>query len=135
MIEAITLLKDFGFTAREAEKIAKRAYENNLSLTDIQAWIDEARASTSLHNPLGFVRARLQDGDKLPTHILTDPHIANRHRYQTQWDRRRARAVGSYTTTTQTCKCGHIIYKTHICPECGMCPTCCECPPEETNEE
>lgn len=135
MNEAITLLKAFGFTAREAEKIAKRAYENNLSLTDIQAWIDEAKASISLFNPRGFVRARLQDGDRLPQHITVDPHIAQRHRYQRWAAHADNRTIDTNHVATQTCTCGRVVWQTSICKDCGLCSKCCRCNPENLDEE
>ena len=85
MNQTAQVLNDFGFTARDAKRIAERAQKNGLSLADIQAWIDEAQASTSLHNPLGFVRARLQDGDRLPPAARPDCHQTNRRRYF-EWD-------------------------------------------------
>jgi hypothetical protein len=135
MMEAIALLKDFGFTARDAPKIAERAYENNLTLADIQAWIDEARTSTSLNNPLGFVRARLQEGDRLPVPMLSDPHTTNRHRYVTQWAVRHGQLSVRTTPITQTCTCGRVTWADRFCEDCGLCSTCCKCPPEEINEE
>jgi len=85
MNDTATLLRDFGFTIEASKKIARSAHKNNLTPADVQAWIDEARSSTSLHNPLGFVRARLQSGDKLPPRSSTDPHTTSRHHYVTQF--------------------------------------------------
>ena len=81
MNDIAALLTDFGFTARDAVKIAHRAHENGLALEHVQAWIHEAEQSTSLHNPHGFVRARIEDGDKIVRRPEGDPHTTDRQRY------------------------------------------------------
>lgn len=97
-MDAITdLLQGFGFTRRDARKIAQKARENDLTLTDVQAWIDEADASTSLTNPQGFVRARIQDGDKAPPRSTVGLPHHRRYKY------------GSRFT----------------CPRCGAAPCLC----------
>ena len=113
MNEIAALLVEFGFTLRDAGRVTRSAHQNNLTLADVQAWIDEARASTSLHNPRGFVRARIQDGDKTA------------HRS----------AAARHQSLTHTCACGRVVYASHICPDCGTCPKCCACEPAEPNNE
>lgn len=135
MNDTATLLLNFGFTARDAVKIARRAHENGLTLEHVQAWIREAEQSTSLHNPHGFVRARIEDGDKLPPQHKVDPHISDRHRYVTEWAVHRGQLSITTRPVTQTCTCGRVVYASHICPDCATCPTCCTCQPAEPNEE
>lgn len=131
----IALLKAFGFTARDAKKITRQVEKNGLAIEDVQAWIDEAQASTSLNNPLGFVRARLQDGDKLPQHITVDPHIIQRHHYQGWTAHLNNHAAGANRVATQTCACGRVVWQTSICEACGLCRACCTCTPENLDEE
>ena len=135
MNDTATLLISFGFTARDAIKIARCAHEKGLTLEHVQAWIHEAEQSTSLYNPHGFVRARIEDGDKMVRRPEGDPHIANRQRYL-GWSPRRLhiRFQRSYPLT-QACACGRVVYATHICPDCGTCPTCCTCDPTLQDEE
>lgn len=135
MNEMAALLIQFGFTLRDAGRITQSAQENNLALADVQAWIDEARASTSLHNPRGFVRARIQDGDKLVHRSEGDPHITDRHRYLTQWSLPLTQAKITTRALTQTCTCGRVVYVDRVCEECGLCPTCCECEPADQDKE
>lgn len=105
MNELANTLYHFGFTKASAIAIAARARDKGLALADAQAWIQEAQTSTSLRNPLGFVRARLQDGDKL-----------------------NARApAASHHPQTATCKCGRLVPLIHICTDCYLCPYCCTC--------
>lgn len=66
----ITLLTGFGFTPRVAKELTHQARSQDLTLRDVNDWLTEARKSTSLYNPLGFVRSRLRAGERLPT--LTD---------------------------------------------------------------
>jgi len=108
-----SLLTDFGFTPRDAIKIARRARENDLTLAHVQAWIHEAQQSTSLYNPRGFVRARIEDGDK----TLCRPKGPGHH------------------SLTHTCTCGRIVYASHICLDCDRCPTCCTCEPDPPLKE
>lgn len=135
MNEVITLLKAFGFTARDAKKVAARALENNLELPDIQAWIDEARSSTSLHNPLGFVRARLQDGDKLPDRSAADCRHIHRQRYQDQFSHLPTYAATHVHAITRTCTCGHVFWIDSFCEDCDLCPLCCKCDPKDLDKE
>lgn len=135
MNDTATLLIAFGFTARDAIKIARRAHENDLTLEDVQDWIDEARQSTSLYNPGGFVRARLEDGDKIVRRPDGDPYIANRQRHLRWSTTSRSRTPRPHPPLTQACTCGRVVYATHICPDCAACPTCCTCPVEEPTEE
>lgn len=127
MNDMAALLTDFGFTAKDAKKIAQTAHENGLTPDHVQAWISEAEQSTSLYNPHGFVRARIEDGDKLVRRPEGDAHITNRNRYL-QWS-----AASRFPRPklrfppTQTCACGRVVYETRICPDCSTCPTCCNC--------
>ena len=130
-----TLLVDFGFTLRDAGRITECAHENGLDLADVQAWIDEARSSTSLHNPRGFVRARIQDGDKPPPAVAADCHHTPYRRYKSQRFYVHTFPPSGAKAITQTCKCGRVVYKTHFCNECGLCPTCCECEPPNPDKE
>lgn len=103
-MDAITgILQDFGFTKRDANKIAQQAYQNDLTVDDVQAWIDEAETSTSIYNPCGFVRARIEDGDKLPPRAAADCHHRRRYKYGSQF----------------------------ICPRCGARPCMCNTIPTQ----
>ena len=135
MNKSIALLTDFGFTKKDAQKIAKRAHENRLTLADIQAWINEAMSSRSLHNPMGFVRARLQDGDKLRSPQVTDPHRAHRQYYKTQFNHLHPNQADTQPDLTQICTCGRAVWKDRICKDCGLCPKCCQCSPENIDKE
>lgn len=157
MNDAAALLFAFGFTTRDAARIAERALANDLNLTDIQAWIDEAQRSTSLNNPLGFVRARLQSGDKVPSRPAADcrhgsrrSSYSDRQRYAewirkdiassrrtSQLDRQRddEQIRNPPRSAVQTCRCGRVVYATRLCPECDRCPTCCECVPADQPDE
>lgn len=107
------LLTSFGFTTRAACQIIVAAYHKGLTYSDIKAWITEAESSTSIINPLGFVRSRLQNGDKPPPVTTTaSPHLA-----------------------TQICTCGRLVPATHICPDCHLCPTCCTCDLPNSHKE
>ena len=135
MNETATLLHNFGFPTKLAKSLADIAYGNGLSLANVQAWIDEARSSTSLTNPLGFVRARLQDGDKLPEEAPVDCHVTQRHRFHIQFHRAYPKSSNHLSVTTQTCTCGQVVWKDRICENCGLCPACCQCDLEDTHKE
>jgi len=135
MNETATLLTNFGFTARDAVKIAHRAHENGLTLEHVQAWISEAQQSTSLYNPRGFVRARIEDGDKMVRRPEVDPHITDRQHYKDWSPNSPSPRPKLRFPPTQTCTCGRVVYETRICPDCGTCPTCCTCELEEPTEE
>lgn len=135
MSEVTQILKAFGFTARDAKKIAVQAEENGLSVEDVQAWIDEATASTSLHNPYGFVRARLQDGDKMPSLQPLERRHVHRQRYKAQFAHAYPNTPHNEPDITQTCACGQPVWKDRICPDCGLCPACCTCPSTDTHKE
>jgi len=135
MDEVTSLLHAFGFTARDAHKIARQVEKNGLSLEDVKAWVDEANNSTSLLNPLGFVRARLQDGDKAPARVPLERRHLDRHRYLTQWNVRRSHQSLSTAMITQTGTCGHVCWKDRICADCGQCPTCCTCASTDIDKE
>lgn len=135
MNDTATLLADFGFTARDAVKIARRAHENGLTLEHVQAWIHEAQRSTSLHNPHGFVRARIEDGDKMVRRPEGHPHITDRQRYLAWSPDPRSSRPKLRFPPRQTCACGRVVYATRICPHCRTCPTCCTCRLEEPTEE
>lgn len=135
MSKTAALLFDFGFPTKLAKRLADTAHTNGLDQADVQDWLDEARSSHTLNNPLGFVRARLQEGDKLPKKIRVDPHIARRHRYLSWTAHLNGRAANPSRIATQTCVCGHVVWKTSICSDCGLCPTCCQCEPTDLDEE
>jgi len=135
MNETATLLNDFGFTASAAAKIAHRAHENGLTLEHVQAWIHEAEQSTSLYNPQGFVRARLEAGDKPALRPQGDPHITDRKRYLGWTPVSHRPTLPRHLQPTQICTCGRVIYAAHICPDCDTCPKCCTCYLEEPNKE
>lgn len=135
MNDTATLLHTFGFTTRDAVKIASRAHDKGLTLDHVQAWIDEAQGSTSIYNPLGFVRARLEDGDKPVRPPAGDPHVVNRQRY-VDWARHtRFRPAYRSKHTVQTCACGIVVYTTRLCPDCGTCAKCCTCDQADPNKE
>lgn len=96
------LLTDFGYDAHTACLVAAQARRHNLTHADIEAWIIEARTSHTIHNPLGFVRARIQNGDKPPSSNASRSTHANRSRYLTQF----------------------------ACPKCGTYPCVCDWNPE-----
>lgn len=135
MSETTTLLTAFGFTAKDAKIIADQALGHDLTPADVQAWIEEAQTSTTLHNPLGFVRARLRDGDKLPAIDVADCHQIQRHRYL-DWGRGiHANRPGTSPHPIQACACGHVVWKSSLCHTCGLCPSCCKCPLAEIDKE
>lgn len=84
MKEMTTLLVKFGFTRRTALDLTQRALDNSLALDDVRGWITEAKTSLSLHNPLAFVRVRLEDGDKPPTTPSVHPAPPDRSLYK-EW--------------------------------------------------
>lgn len=84
MKDLVGILVEFGFTLKTAGELAQRALDNGLTPDDVRAWIREARISHSLYNPLGFVRVRLEDGDKPPTTPTTASLASNRNRYN-EW--------------------------------------------------
>lgn len=127
MNEIAALLIEFGFTATDAPKIARRAHQNALTLADVQAWIDEAYRSRSIHNPRGFVRARIRSGDKIVSWPAADCHHTNRRTSAHDRQRYANWLPGPRTPITHTCACGRVVYASHICPDCGTCPTCCTC--------
>lgn len=135
MSEITEILTAFGFTAGDAKKIAVQVEENGLSLEDVQAWIDEAQASNSLHNPHGFVRARLQDGDKMPSLQPLERRHVHRQRYKTQFSHAYPDTPHNEPDLTQTCTCGKAFWKTSFCEHCGKCPDCCTCASTDTHKE
>lgn len=91
----------------------------------------------SMHNvPM---KLRTKDGDQWYSHQLSDggwckgapgdqpgngsdsrpndKHIRDRQRYA-RW---------GTSSMTARCKCGIIVPKGHLCPNCGLCSDCCEC--------
>lgn len=81
-----TLLTEFGFTRRTATVLSQSANKHGLTPKDVLAWITEARSSTTLHNPRGFVRARIVDGDSPPTPPIKPGSREDRRRYLTWSD-------------------------------------------------
>lgn len=61
------LLKSFGFETQAAKTLTEQARGNGLTLRDVNDWLIEARKSTTLYNPRGFVRSRLRVGARVPT--------------------------------------------------------------------
>lgn len=72
MIETLTR---FGFSMRDAQSIIQAAHSNGLTEADIEAWIDHASNSNSIHNPQGFVRSRITAGAKPPRNTHATHHI------------------------------------------------------------
>jgi len=106
--DARELLTEFGYDAHTACLIAAQARRHSLTHADIEAWIAEATASHSLTNPLGFVRARIQGGDKPPSSSASRSIHENRQRYVSKF----------------------------FCPDCQTWPCICEWDPgEETLHE
>jgi hypothetical protein len=79
---AAEMLQAFGYDSKTAQQLSTAATRKGLNVEDVQAWIEEAQGSHSLNNPLGFVRARLQDGDKPPASCARPCH--ERQRYTSQ---------------------------------------------------
>jgi len=77
-----TLLKGFGFTTRVAKELTHQARSNDLTLADVNYWLNETRRSTSLYNPLGFVRSRIRAGERPPTPASRIAVLTARNRYQ-----------------------------------------------------
>lgn len=95
------LLTGFGYDGHTACLIASYARRHDLTHADIEAWIIEARTSHTIHNPLGFVRARIQNGDKPPHPDASRSTHHDRTRYLTQF----------------------------ACPKCGTYPCVCDWDP------
>jgi len=96
------ILTDFGYDDHTACLIASYARRHDLTQADIEAWITEASTSQTIRNPLGFVRARIQRGDKPPS---------SRSIISTHEDRQRYLVKGA-------------------CPRCGTYPCMCDWDPE-----
>jgi hypothetical protein len=79
------LLTGFGYDEHTACLIASYARRHDLTHADIEAWIVEATTSQTIRNPLGFVRARIQGGDKPPSLSVSRSTHADRNRYLTQF--------------------------------------------------
>lgn len=99
------LLTGFGYDAHTACLIASYARRHDLTHADIEAWIVEATTSQTIRNPLGFVRARIQGGDKPPPPRTSRSTHADRQRY----------------------------VSSHFCPDCQTWPCICEWDPETEN--
>jgi hypothetical protein len=99
------LLTGFGYDGHTACLIASYARRHELTYADIEAWIVEAQTSRTIRNPLGFVRARIQGGDKPPSSSTSRSTHADRRRYLTQ----------------------------SACPTCGTYPCICDWDPETEN--
>jgi len=96
------ILTNFGYDTHTACVVAAQARRHNLTQADIEAWIVEASTSLTIHNPRGFVRARIQGGDKPPSSSTSRSTHADRHRYLVQF----------------------------ACPKCGTYPCICDWDPE-----
>lgn len=96
------ILTDFGYDGHTACLVAAQARRHELTQADIEAWIAEASISHTIQNPLGFVRARIQGGDKPPSSSASRSTHADRNRYLTQF----------------------------ACAKCGTYPCVCEWDPE-----
>lgn len=83
--DAQALLTHFGYDGHTARLIAAHARRNKLTYADIEAWIAEAYTSQTIHNPLGFVRARIQRGDKPPSPSASRSTHDDRQRYVSQF--------------------------------------------------
>jgi len=95
-------LIEFGYDAHTACLIASYARRHKLTQTDVEAWIVEAQTSQTIRNPLGFVRARIQGGDKPPRPEALRSTHEDRHRYVSE----------------------------HFCPDCQTWPCICNWDPE-----
>ena len=100
--ETRELLISFGYDGHTACLVAAQARRHNLTHDDITAWIAEARASHTIHNPLGFVRARIQGGDKPPSSSASRSTHDDRQRYVSD----------------------------HFCPDCQTWPCICDWDPK-----
>ncbi len=100
--ETRKILTDFGYDEHAARLIASYAHRHDLTQADIENWIVEAQTSQTITNPLGFVRARIQGGDKLPSSRTAVSTHADRQRYLV----------------------------TDACPKCGTYPCVCDWDPE-----
>lgn len=100
--ETRDLLTGFGYDAHTACLIMSYARRHELTYADIEAWIVEATTSQTIRNPLGFVRARIQGGDKPPSLSVSRSTHDDRRRYLTQF----------------------------ACPKCGTYPCVCNWDPE-----
>lgn len=112
MSDMTDLLNNFGFSIQDSHNIEVMAYRRNLTLADVQAWINEATHSKTITNPCGFVRSRIQTGDKTPA-------LGRRPRTH---------------LSTFTCTCGRVIATPQACPNCDKCPHCCTCPQPNEKE-
>lgn len=79
------ILTDFGYDGHTACVVAAQARRHDLTQADIEAWIVEATTSATIHNPLGFVRARIQGGDKPPSSSASRSTHHDRQRYISQF--------------------------------------------------
>lgn len=100
--ETRELLIHFGYDGHTACLIAAHARRHSLTYADIEAWIAEAYTSQTIRNPLGFVRARIQGGDKPPSSSTSRSTHADRQRYVSQF----------------------------FCPDCQTSPCICDWDPE-----
>lgn len=103
--ETRELLTDFGYDPHTACLIAAQARRHKLTYDDIEVWIAEAYTSKTIRNPLGFVRARIQGGDKPPSSRTAGSTHADRQRYVSQF----------------------------FCPNCQTWPCICNWDPETEN--
>jgi len=96
------LLIGFGYDTHTARLVADQARKHGLSPADVAAWIEEARASHTIKNPHGFVRASITRGDKPPLRSSSRSAHQSRHRYASQF----------------------------LCPDCQARPCICDWNPE-----
>lgn len=83
--ETYKLLIRFGYDSHTVALLTAQAHHHNLTHADIAAWIVEAQTSRTINNPLGFVRARIQGGDKPPSSSASRSTHADRQRYVSQF--------------------------------------------------
>lgn len=86
------LLTAFGYDERTTRLLATAATKHGLTADHVAGWIEEAKNSHLLNNPPGFVRAKIQNGDKPPSPASREHHHdprrqsrKARHRYLTQF--------------------------------------------------
>ena len=108
-----SLLTDFGVDSTVARRLARKC-----TTDQVRGWIAyTSRKRKDLRNPVAFLVSRLQSGEPAPPeNNASDQHI-NRRRH----------AERGTSSMTDRCKCGRIVPKGYLCPDCGRCSHCCEC--------
>ena len=108
-----SLLTDFGVDTVVARRLAREC-----TTDQVLGWIAyTSHKWKDLHKPVAFLVSRLQSGEPAPLENNDSDQHTNRRRH-TEW---------GTSSMIDRCKCGIMVPKGYLCPDCGRYSHCCEC--------